>query len=88
MASKRTIEEIQKVSNVVIKKLRQKKFANGQSFMINSRSLPKGTSYLEYSNGQIIYVKLTANHMDFEVIEELTPVQSQKIRRELHLIWE
>lgn len=63
-----------------VKKMRLEKLARGIPFMINSRDLPDTQCYLEYATGIIKLAQISANKKDFEVIRELSLIESDGIR--------
>ena len=78
-------QALQTAGTAAVKWLRKEKLSNGQPFMINSKSLPKGQSYLEFPNGQVKLVSISSSKRDFNVIKEYSPEESLMILKSFHL---
>ena len=80
-----TIEELKEIGDTVVRHLRKPKLQKGKPFLIWSKKLPKGQSYLEYPDHTIKIVTIAHNLKSFTVVRELTPNQAKSIRQELNL---
>ncbi len=81
-----TIEELKTISGTVVRRLRRQKLDNGKPFLIWSDKLPKNQSYLEYPDSSIKIVTVSPDLMSFTIVEELTNIQAQVLRKELNLL--
>jgi len=80
-----TIEELRKISQTVVRRLRKQKLEKGQPFLIWSPELPKDQSYLEFPDHSIKIVSISHDMKSFTVISELNTIQAGKIRETLGL---
>jgi len=81
-----TAKRMEKSGLNAIKLLREKKHKQGLPFMINSDLLDSDECYLEYPDGSMKVVVANAKKTDFKVIEELDPLQADRIKKKLKLI--
>ena len=79
------IQKMAKAGTNAVKRLRLKKLKSGHPFMINSSELPSGQCYLEYPDGKINLVTISADGREFILIKELSVLESNKLRKKFHL---
>lgn len=80
------VQLLERSGTQAVKKLRKSKLARGRPFMINDSSLPQGQCYLEYPDGHIDLVKLSALDADFDVIRSLSAKEAVGIKEKYHLL--
>lgn len=85
MESVNFIQERQHKANIAVRDLRKLKLAQGQVFMINSRSLPQGECYLEYPDGNIRLATISSSKIDFSIIRDLSAAEVSIIRNQFQL---
>lgn len=68
-----------------VKRLRRSKLKHGNPFMINSKELPVDQCYLEYPGGSIVLATLSKSNKDFDIIRELTIIETDELRRKFDL---
>ena len=71
---------------LAIQILRKEKLNSGNTFMINSGSLPEGQCYLEHPDGTIELVTLSRSKSDFETVRKLSNHESLSLLKSLHLL--
>lgn len=79
------LQKIERTGTAAVKRLRNQKLLKGLPFMINSKELPSNQCYLEYPNGSVKLATLAKNGRDFEIIRELTPLESRRLRTKFKL---
>lgn len=79
------IDELAKKGTEAVKKLRREKLSKGEFFMINVRELPAGQSYIEYPDGKILLVALSASKKEFDEIRQLSNGESNVLRMRYQL---
>jgi hypothetical protein len=80
------LEVLEKIGTDAVKRLRKRKLASGQPFMINSKELPLKQSYLEYLDSTISIVTVAPDSRSFITVRKLTGTQAQSIRRRFNLL--
>jgi hypothetical protein len=78
-------KKLEEAGLMAIAMLRKEKLRQGHPFMINLSSLPMGQCYLEFPNGVIQLVKINQAQKDFEVIKDLTPAETKRLKEKLQL---
>lgn len=73
------------VGTNAVKKLRLNKLRHGNPFMINSKELPFDQCYLEYPSGSIVLATLARSSKDFDIIRELTIIETEDLRKKFDL---
>jgi len=73
-------EVLEHIGTAAVKRLRKNKLSVGKPFMINSDNLPSGQSYLEYPDGTIRIVKVSADSRSFTILGELDADQAKAVR--------
>lgn len=74
------LEVLEHIGTTAVKRLRKNKLSAGKPFMINSDDLPSGQSYLEYPDGTIRIVKVSADSRSFTILEELNAGEAKAVR--------
>lgn len=74
------LEVLEHIGTAAVKRLRKSKLSAGKPFMINSDDLPSGQSYLEYPDGTIRIVKVSADSRSFTMLAELDGDQAKIVR--------
>ena len=73
---------LERSGNDAVKRLRETELAKGLPFMINAQGLPDNQCYLEYPDGNILLVTITAStDRDFTVIRQLSCAEKDDILR-------
>lgn len=80
-----TAKIYESAANKAIRQLRKTKLSQGLPFLINTQELPSDQCYLEYPDGSIQRVTLSKSGMDFKVLDNLSSIESQLIRKQLKL---
>lgn len=79
------VQQMDNAGSLAIKMLRKAKLSMGHPFMLNTKSLPVGQSYLEYPDGIFRIVKISKEDLDYKIIRQLTSEQGNLLRKELNL---
>ncbi len=66
-------------------KLGYYKLTHGQSFMINSNTLPQGQCYIEYPDGHISLASLNGTKRDFAIVRDLPAAEVLYLRNQFEL---
>ena len=74
------LEVLESIGTAAVKRLRDSKLSTGKPFMINSDELPSGQSYLEYPDGRVCIVEVSANSRSFVVLDTLNAKQAASVR--------
>lgn len=80
-----TAKQLEKAGSKAVRILRKNKLSNGIPFMINCDELPSHQCYLEYPDGSITLVTLTAARTGFAVIKKLTRNEVRHLRKKCKL---
>ena len=75
-----TLQNMERRGTAAVRRLRRQKLAKGLPFMINLNELPSNQCYLEYPDGSIQLVALTANKQDFAPVRQLSQQEVQELR--------
>ena len=74
------LEILEHIGTTAVRRLRESKLSAGKPFMINSDDLPSGQSYLEYPDGTIRIVKVSADSHSFTILAELDADKAKTVR--------
>lgn len=74
------LEVLENIGTAAVKRLRNSKLSAGKPFMINSDELPSGQSYLEYPNGKVYIVEVSADSRSFVVLDTLSAHEGDSVR--------
>jgi len=78
-------ERLQNIGADAVNTLRLNKLRNGIPFMINAKELPGNQCYLEFPDGKIQLVTISANRADFVVLHELSSLENADVRKRYNL---
>ena len=79
-------KQLENAGTEAVKKLRLDNLRNGHPFMINAKDLPNRQSYLEYPDGSMHLVELSASGMEFISIRVLSSDESSELRKRFNLV--
>lgn len=74
------LEVLENIGTAAVRRLRDSKLSAGKPFMINSDELPSGQSYLEYPDGTVCIVEVSADSRSFVILDTLAAPVADAVR--------
>ncbi|SEL91665.1 hypothetical protein [Parapedobacter koreensis] len=74
------LEVLENIGTAAVRRLRDSKLSAGKPFMINSDELPSGQSYLEYPDGKVCIVQVSADSRSFVILDTLAASVADSVR--------
>jgi len=79
------LEVLENIGTAAVKRLRKNELAAGFPFMINSKELPSGQSYMEYPDGANSIVTVATDKRSFDTVRKLSDKVARAIRDHFNL---